>query len=564
MLLNICQTYGELGEADPDGARDAYYPAAWDCVLAASQTLATVQNPHPELVLGIMTKKAQTAADLHRPAAELSDLQEQLDRLLGDPNLLALKPAVWSAGFRQSARLARLRGQKARCYRRLLTGMARLRMRIASMPLALDTAVSDLRRTNSDLVAALVEWNDLQRAIFFAGTSPSQRARVWPRGGRWRPAPAHTVVLFQLLSKTRLSAFVISEQGIALRDIPLLPVDLIRLSARFLTAKSESEKTSATPASDPAWLTSIDQIAVQVAQGIFDPLEDLLPPGGPLGLIPESALMRILPLHLAELKTGQRLLDRFELSYGSHLSFEDPEKRTAGGLFLATYAPQFARLPFAALEARAVAEKYPAALMQQESGAGATPEAVLAGLKQARTAHLCSHGSFDWETPLDSKLFYAGRGLTVREMQLSLALSPCDLIVLSACEAGARSSSAGECSDFASVLLRAGVHTIIAADWRIDDISTTILMHLLHEALAGGAEPAAALAIAQRKIRTSTGAATAQLARRWLDASDPDLAYVTEKLDALEARGDAAVFSHPVYWGSFSVNTAAFPLRRSV
>src|SRR5262249_20231266 len=145
---------------------------------------------------------------------------------------------------------------------------------------------------------------------------------------------------------------------------------------------------------------------------------------------------------LAMLSGSKSLLDRFDVTYCSELCFEAGEragleKPQPDEVFIASYSPEAARLPFAALEALAVVESYSTGV-HVETGESAPPEVVLRGLEHSRLAHLCSHGNFDWESPLDSKLFFAGQGLSVREIQLSLARSPCDLIVLSACEAGAR------------------------------------------------------------------------------------------------------------------------------
>ena len=305
-----------------------------------------------------------------------------------------------------------------------------------------------------------------------------------------------------------------------------------------------------------------------MGEKLFRPLEDLLPDDGPLVLIPLPPML-VLPLQLATLTGGKSLLDRFEVTYCSQVCFGDEEPKRAetsgpGEVFIASYSPETARLPFAALEERAVAERY-ATGPYVVSGENATPEAVLLGLERGQLAHLCCHGNFDWESPLDSMLLFAGRGLSVREIQLSLARSPCDLIVLSACEAG---TSQIEGSDFASILLEAGCGIVIAADWRIDDLSTTVLMEKLHWALAKGAGAAEALAVAQRSMQTEPAGEMAARVRNWLSACAAELtpeeqAYVTKKLDALAERAQEAVFADPVYWGSFSVKAERFRLARS-
>jgi len=108
---------------------------------------------------------------------------------------------------------------------------------------------------------------------------------------------------------------------------------------------------------------------------------------------------------------------------------------------------------------------------------------------------------------------------------------------------------------------------VIAADWRIDDLSTMLLLALVHESLAKGAGAAEALAAAQRRMQTEPGAAMAARGYRWLGQCAQELtpdeqAYVREKLDALAASGKAAVFADPVYWAPFSASAECFRLER--
>jgi CHAT domain-containing protein/tetratricopeptide (TPR) repeat protein len=568
VLINLSQTYVELADTFPDAGRDAYYPAAWDCATAAEKALNEIDHPGMDLVLGVAIKLAQTAADMGRQPVELAQLQARLDGLLRRENLASVAPTVWSVGFRQSARLAWLLGEKARSYRRLLTGMRMLRARIASGPVALDLAVADLYRTNTELVRSLVEWGELDRALFFAGTAPGERARAYPKGGRARAAERECAIVFRVLSTNRLGAFAIREDGVKFRELPIEPMELIRADAQFLSARIDGDKGAAV--SSDAWLAAIAWVSGLMGEKLFRPIEDLLPESGRLTLLPDFSVMSVLPLHLASLRGGKRVLDRFEVTYCSELRFADGdgaggEKPQADGVFIASYSPKAARLPFAALEARGVVECYAGARIA--TGESGTPAAVLAGLEKSRVAHLCSHGYFDWQSPLDSKLVLAGGELSLREIQLSLARSPCDLIVLSACEAGSRDGNPRERSDFASILLRAGCRFVIAADWRIDDLSTMLLLALVHESLAKGAGAAEALAAAQRRMQTEPGAAMAARGYRWLGQCAQELtpdeqAYVREKLDALAASGKAAVFADPVYWAPFSASAECFRLER--
>jgi CHAT domain-containing protein/tetratricopeptide (TPR) repeat protein len=577
VLMNMAQTYGDLAarvSGDKDVADSSYQQAACDCVEAAANTLNAIPDPNPELVLGVIAKKAQAAAELGLPPEQLAQLQEQLDPLLRRENLAGLQPRTFAFGFRQSARLARLLGQKALCYRRLLQAMRLLRHRMTGVRAAFEDNASELLRTNSDLLRAMVDWKDFERAAYFAGTSPLHRSRECAPGRRWKTPGDSAAVLFDTLSTSRMGAFVLTPTGIGFRDLSVTPRELERIAAAFLSARLDSQDGATPSEENPAWLSAVEQCCREMGEKLFQPILDLLPASGSLRLIPTHEMF-VLPLQLAALSPSELLLDRFEVTWCSELSYAgaEPAGPQPEGVFIATYSPPSMRLPFAALEARAVAGNYPSGV-QVAAGPNATPERVCQGLRESRSAHLCCHGSFDRKSPLDSRLVFgdpnaAERDLTVRAIELSLAQSPCELIVLSACEAGSRDTGAREPSDFSSVLLHAGCENVIAALWRIDDLSTTILMGQLHAALANGAGAAAALAAAQRSMKTQPGEAMAARARGWLslcaaELSPEENAFVTQKLDALAKRPTETVFAHPAYWGPFSVNAKSCQLIRGL
>jgi len=575
--MNMTQTYSELAarvSGDKDVTDTGYQQAAWDCIEAAAEAINSIPDPEPELVLGVTAKRAQTAGDLGQPPEQLAPLQQELDRLLQPEKLAGIRPRAFAFGFRQSASLARLLGQKARCYRRLLQAMRLLRPRVTGVRAAFEDNDSELRRTNTDLLQAMVEWKEFERAAYFAGTSPIHRSREYARGRRWRTPDGTAVALFDTLSTSRLVAFVLTSKGIDFRDLSLKPRELLRIAGGFMSARLASQE-GATPAEqNPAWLSALDQCCREMGEKLFQPIQDLLPAAGSLTLIPSHEML-VLPLHLAALSASELLMDRFDVTSCSELSFAGagPAEPRTDQVFIATYSPPAKSLPFAALEARAVFNNYPAGV-QEASGRDATPERVCRGLRESSLAHLCCHGSFDWQSPRDSSLIFGDaiaseRSLTVRTIELSLAQSPCELIVLSACEAGSRDTGAREPSDFSSVLLNAGCENVIAALWRVDDLGTTILMDLLHASLAKGAGAATALAVAQRSMRTQIGGAMASRAGGWLkicasELTADEIVNVTGRLDELAKRAEETVFAHPAYWGSFSVNARSCRLIRGL
>jgi CHAT domain-containing protein len=152
------------------------------------------------------------------------------------------------------------------------------------------------------------------------------------------------------------------------------------------------------------------------------------------------------------------------------------------------------QLRHAAPEVRALGTILPRATMLE--GKAATAARVRAALDGAATAHLACHGHFRSDSPLFSSLQLADGPLNLYELQ-RLRLAP-DVVVLSACDLALSTLHPGdELLGFASVLLAMGTRTIVASPVPVPDAAVKRLMAAFHRDLAGGVEPATALARAQ-------------------------------------------------------------------
>lgn len=143
--------------------------------------------------------------------------------------------------------------------------------------------------------------------------------------------------------------------------------------------------------------------------------------------------------------------------------------------------------------------------VRELTGTEATREAVLAALREARTAHLTCHGYFDSRRHLDSGLLLAHAGrrptrhpsaqpvnvrhdhlLTPRD--LAAAHVRLDLLTLRACSAGAQDTETAEgVTGLAQALLAAGVRAVIAPLWDVAEESSRILLAATYRGLP--AEP---------------------------------------------------------------------------
>ena len=134
-------------------------------------------------------------------------------------------------------------------------------------------------------------------------------------------------------------------------------------------------------------------------------------------------------------------------------------------------------LPLAELEAQSIRWNYPD--MDILTGRKATKEWFVDNISNYGIIHLAAHGEFDELNPLFSSLWLASersdnRRLTVSEV-FGLEINA-DLVTLSACQTGLGKLEAGELIGLNRAFIYAGTHAFVSALWRVDDLSTSVMM----------------------------------------------------------------------------------------
>ncbi|MCA9476703.1 MAG: CHAT domain-containing protein, partial [Nitrospira sp.] len=216
---------------------------------------------------------------------------------------------------------------------------------------------------------------------------------------------------------------------------------------------------------------------------LIKPIEQEIANLDVLGIIPDG------PLHFlsfAALKHGPTyLVDDIPLFYAPSASvfqFTFAKRQTKKNeKVLAIGNPDLGNynyeLPLAELEAQSIKWNYPQ--MDILTGPKATKEWVVKNISQYGIIHLAAHGEFDEFNPLLSSLWLSSpnpenRRLTVKEV-FGLELHA-DLVTLSACQTGLGKLEAGELIGLNRAFIYAGTHALVSALWRVDDLSTSVLM----------------------------------------------------------------------------------------
>ncbi|MDZ8238503.1 MAG: tetratricopeptide repeat protein [Nostoc sp. ChiQUE01a] len=171
-------------------------------------------------------------------------------------------------------------------------------------------------------------------------------------------------------------------------------------------------------------------------------------------------------------------------------------------------------------------------------------------LPLANCIHFSCHGEFNFDSPLESALFLANQErLTLAEI-FELSLSQCRLVTLSACETGLTDfkSFSDEYIGLPSGFLFAGSPSVVSSLWRVNDLSTALLMIQFYHHLKAGLTVAVALQKAQAWIRKATTAELQQWASQ-LELAPERAKEINNFLDSFYP--DEQPFQEPVYWAAF-------------
>lgn len=278
---------------------------------------------------------------------------------------------------------------------------------------------------------------------------------------------------------------VVRIDGSTVEVVRLGPLDPVRARVERLRSDLQALVLPGVPESVRAVMRhSVVATLAALSETLLVPLdlEDrplVVVPHGPLALVPWPLLDRRLGLATttAPCLTGW-------VRRGS-----SPARDASSREVVAVAGPGLDR---AADEVAAVAASWPRA--RTLVGRAATGNGVRRALDTADVVHLATHGTHQVSSPLFSSLRLDDGPIFAHELGTDAAAR---LVVLSACEVGSHTIRRGdEPLGMTAALLQAAVPTVLASVARVRDDVAHDLMIDVHQRLATGASPAAALGIA--------------------------------------------------------------------
>jgi CHAT domain-containing protein/tetratricopeptide (TPR) repeat protein len=339
----------------------------------------------------------------------------------------------------------------------------------------------------------------------------SREPATWRDVAR-RLTPADAFIEY-LVSDSGSVAFVITHDTVAAIELGVTRREVARL-VEFARGTLEPRGTAR---ADSLWRAPLRRLHAH----LIAPIEDagLLTAATRLVLVPHAELHYVPFAALTGGEgRGQFLIERYEIvvtpSASVWLALGDrPRGRATGGVL--AFAPRPEDLPASQSEVAAIA-RLAGGAARVLIGNAATESVLRHEASGYRVIHLATYGVLNKQNPLFSFVELASGGaddgrLEVHEVYgLSLAA---DLVVLSACQTGLGSGALADVpagDDWVGLtraFLHAGAANVVATLWPVQDLATAALMERFYERFADDADPARALAQAQRALLAESATA---------------------------------------------------------
>jgi CHAT domain-containing protein len=262
------------------------------------------------------------------------------------------------------------------------------------------------------------------------------------------------------------------------------------------------------------------QIGKQLFQTLIAPLQPYLTqelfivPDGVLHFLPFEALVEQSADLADDFSNHRYLLHRCNVAYLSSVeSLRHKDRKPldlkqlnslAIGPIFGTPADGLSKLYFNRQEADSVHQIWGGTLLLNEQAA---LDYFSQNAARYHIIHLSTHGYSNWEAPHLSWIAFSGEDQKQYATEIgSMPLDQTRLVVLSACQTALGDRFEGEQIESLSLAFqRAGVWSVLAALWNVDDAQSPALMTRFHRLLSQGMSKHEALTIAKRDYLNRVG-----------------------------------------------------------
>lgn len=324
-----------------------------------------------------------------------------------------------------------------------------------------------------------------------------------------RAVPAQALVIEFFPLKDRIAIFAFDSGSLSVRTAAVAPEELnaqIEMLRATVSRSGSGYKGPMKELSRKLWDLLIAPCQAEMAKA-----EHLL--------ISTSGKLRYLPFQ-ALWNGEQYLIERVPVSYLSTASslifYRDAAASTTRNRALAMGNPlnraeeiQLSPLPEAEAEARDFGKIFGARAVIR-TGGEVTKANLRTDAPAAELIHLATHAILDAKQPERSFILMSGESVEARRLTygeiplLEPHLRGANLVTLSACETALDVESQGlEISGLSEQFRQAGVKSVVASLWKVNDRSTRMLMAEFYTQLSSGQSKSAALRAAQLSLLRS-------------------------------------------------------------
>lgn len=346
--------------------------------------------------------------------------------------------------------------------------------------------------------------------------SPYSEVRLLSSSKLRRKLPQGSIVVEYFMGKRGLCVWVVSHDRIIYREMGLNSEEVDKLVLRL----RELIK--------PDGSVQLLRLLADFYDYLVRPIENHLPQDASLIIIPDGPLESLPFAALFDKQSGKYLFERWRstrapslVTYfwalSRNLEIDKFSSENRGILVLGdpafdrTMFQHLPRLPYAMLEAERIADKFVKA--ELISGVGATKDRFLDLSVQSAVIHFAGHALVNSRNPLLSMLLMApdhnseDKGILYMHEIAARRLPDTELVVLSACStASGKSFKAEGVLSLARAFLAAGVPSVIASAWDIDDRASAEFFERFYERLAKGESPSLALrSVRQEMVQEGRG-----------------------------------------------------------
>ncbi len=303
--------------------------------------------------------------------------------------------------------------------------------------------------------------------------------------------PQDVALLSYLLTDQELSVFIVTKDSLLIRDIPLDRKLLEKKIRQFYNASAHAPSKDGSRRgageNEPVDETvSMEDLSAELYALLIGPAADAIADKKRIAIVP-SGLLCFVPFQSLAVKDATGKANYFgdskQVFYVNKITtVTNGRNQVLNDMKIVAVGNADNTLENAATEVKGLQQLYPSTKIYL--GNEATKQKVLNTTGEYNVLHLATHGRLDYNNAENSYLVFAADKMTGDDGKLKINdiyhikdIDRFRLVTLSACEtAVVQSITEGWPISTASAFIEAGVPTVIATLWKVDDKATSILV----------------------------------------------------------------------------------------